>query len=319
MIIPKSIDAFYGKIGNSLNILKYNVDQTLGNIGEASGVVYIKARIKPKESLITKIEKEGYKNPADEIEDLVACRLIVKSSSDIAGILEKIKEIFNIQRQNFRTYRSPREFIYDDIQLILSFKDSPFLSSKEILGKRFELQIRTGLEDALAEVVRKETYKTDILTWKKERTASELRANLELLDLILSDFLTVAALQEEKDYEPYQRRNKIIKLLKDVWSTEKLPEDLRRASIIIERYLGLAEANIEDLSNWLNLGKYANIVKAVSITPCQIILIILFLEKGAFIKNVRKENRRLLITDEMIDICPALKEIDSSCRVNIGQ
>jgi hypothetical protein len=173
------------------------------------------------------------------------------------------------------------------------------------------------LEDVLAEVVRKETYKTDILTWQKERTASELRANLELVDLILSDFLTVAAMQEEKDYEPYQRRNKIIKLLKDVWGTEKLPEDLRRASIIVENYLKLAEAKVEDLSSWLTLDKYANIVKAVSITPCQIILIILFLEKGAYIENVRRENRCLLITDEMIDICPELKRIDPSCRVNI--
>jgi len=317
MIIPKTIEAFYGKIAESLHILKYNVDQTLGNIAEALNITYVKARIKPKESLMAKIEKEGCRNPLDEIEDLVACRLIVKSNSDIAGILEKIKEIFNIEGQNFRTYRSPREFIYDDIQLILSFKDSPLLSSKEILGKKFELQIRTGLEDALAEVVRKETYKTDVLTWKKERTASELRANLELVDLILSDFLTVAAIQQEKDYEPYQRRNKIIELLKDVWSTEKLPEDLRRASIIIEEYLKLAEAKVEDLSNWLTLSKYTNIVKAVSITPCQIILIILFLEKGAFINNVRKENRCLLITDEMIDICPRLNEIDSSCRVTI--
>jgi len=318
MIIPKSIDAFYGKIGNSLNILKYNVDQTLGNIAEALGVVYIKARIKPKESLITKIEKEGCKNPADEIEDLVACRLIVRSNSDIDEILERIEGIFNIERRVFRNFR-PSEFIYYDIQLILSFKDSPFINNKEILGKKFELQIRTGLQDALAEVIRGETYKTDTLTWQKERTASELRANLELVDMMLSDFVKASSLQEEKGYEPYQRRNEIIKLLKDVWSPEKLPEDLRRASIIIEDYLKLAEATVEGLFRWLNLGKYSHIVEAVSITPCQIILIILFLEKGAFIKNVRKENRCLLITDEMIDICPALEEIDSSCRVNIGQ
>jgi len=316
MIIPKSIDAFYGKIGNSLNILKYNVDQTLGNIAEALGVVYIKARIKPKESLITKIEKEGCKNPADEIEDLVACRLIVRSNSDIDEILERIEGIFNIERRVFRNFR-PSEFIYYDIQLILSFKDSPFINNKEILGKKFELQIRTGLQDALAEVIRGETYKTDTLTWQKERTASELRANLELVDMMLSDFVKASSLQEEKGYEPYQRRNEIIKLLKDVWSPEKLPEDLRRASIIIEDYLKLAEATVEGLFRWLNLGKYSHIVEAVSITPCQIILIILFLEKGAFIKNVRKENRCLLITDEMIDICPALEEIDSSCRVNI--
>lgn len=317
MIVPRAIEAFHGRIAESLHLLKYNIDQTLKNIADRLGIRYVEARIKPKESLMAKIEKEGCKNPTDEIEDLVACRLIVKSNSDIDAILEKIREIFNIERQNFRTYRSPNEFIYDDIQLTLSFKDSPFISNKEILGKKFELQIRTGLQDALAEVVRGEIYKTDILTWQKERTASELRANLELVDLVLSDFLKIASFQEEKAYQPYQRRNEIIEVLKDTWSAEKLPEDLRRASIIIEEYLKLAAAKVEELSTYLNLDKYTDIVEAVSITPCQIILIVLFLEKGAFLKNVRQKSRCLLITNEMIDICPKLKEIDSSCRVSI--
>jgi len=316
MIIPRAVEAFYSKIAESLNVLKYNIDQALGNIADPLHIIYVPARIKPKESLMAKIEKEGYKDPSEDIEDLVACRLIVKSNSDIDEILEKIEGIFNIEKRNFRSFR-PSEFIYDDIQLILSFKDSPFISNKEILGKKFELQIRTGLQDALAEVIRSEIYKTATLTWQKERTASELRANLELVDVILSDFLKISAIQEEKDYKPYQQRNEIIKLFKDMWSAEKLPEDLRRASIIIEDYLRLAEAKVEDLSNWLNLDKYSNIVKAVSITPCQIILIIFFLEKGAFLNNVRRQNRYLLITDEMIDICPELKEIDPSCCVNI--
>lgn len=316
MIIPKTIDAFYGRIVDSLNLLKSNVDQTLGNMAGSLNIDYVDARIKPKESLMAKIEKEGCKDPANEIEDLVVCRLIVKSNSDVDVILERIEGVFNIEKKNIRNYR-PNEFIYDDIQLILSFKDNPLISNKDILGKKFELQIRTGLQNALAEVIRGEIYKTNVLMWQKERTASELRANLELVDVILSDFSKVSAIQEEKDYKPYQQRNKIIKLLKDVWTAEKLPEDLRRASIIIEDYLGLAEAKVEELSGWLNLSKHTNIVNAVSITPCQIILIILFLEKKAFLKNVRKENRSLLITSEMIDICPELKQIDVSCRVNI--
>ena len=316
MIIPRVIEAFYGRIVDSLNVLTYNVDQTLGNIADSLDINYVGARIKPKESIMAKIEKEGYKNPVDEIEDLVACRLIVKSNSDIDAIREKIREIFNIERESFRSFR-PSEFKYDDIQLILSFKDSPFISKKEIVGKKFELQIRTGLQDALAEVIRGETYKTDTLTWQKERTASELRANLELVNVILSDFSKISTIQEEKDYKPYQQRNKIIKLLKDTWSAEKLPQDLRRASIIIEDYLRLAEVTVNDLSSWLSLKKYTYIVDAVSITPCQIIVIILLLEKGTFVEKAKKENRYLLITDEMVDICPELKKIDSSCRVNI--
>ncbi len=314
MIIPKTIEALYGKILEPLNVLGYYIDQTLGNMAVSLHIVYVPARIKPKESLMAKIEKEGYENPANEIEDLVACRLILKSNSDVNVILEKIEELFNIEKRNIRNYR-PNEFIYDDIQLILSFKDNPLISNKDIIGKKFELQIRTGLQDALAEVIRSEIYKTDVLTWQKERMASELRANLELVDVILSDFLKAADIQEEKDYKPYQQRNEIIKLLKDTWSAEKLPEDLRRASIIVEEYLRLAGATIEDLSKWF--VKHTDIANAVSITPCQIVLIILFLEKSTFLKNVEKETRRLFITDEMIDICPELKKIDTSCRVNI--
>jgi len=316
MIVPRTIEAFYGRIIDSLILLKSNIDQTLGNMADSLHITYVDARIKPKESLMAKIEKEGYKNPVDEIEDLVACRLIVKSNSDIDVILSKIEEIFNIEGRRFRSYR-PSEFIYDDIQLILSFKDSPLISNKEILGKKFELQIRTGLQDTLAEVIRGETYKTDMLMWQKERTASELRANLELVDVILSDFLAVSSIQEEKDYKPYQQRNRIINLLKDVSAAEKLPEDLRRASIIIEDYLKLAEAKVEDLAEWLKGSKHKAIVNAVSITPCQIILIILFLEREAFLKNVMDKKRNLLVTDEMIDVCSELKKIDESYRVNV--
>lgn len=199
MIIPKSIEAFYGRKLESFNILKYNIDQTLGNIASSLNIAYKEARIKPKESFLSKLEKEGPGKPSDEIEDLVACRLIVKSNSDRDKVEEKLAEIFNIEKRGFRSYR-PDQFIYDDVQLILSFKDNPLISNKEILGKKFELQIRTGLQDALAEVIHSETYKTDTFTWQKERTASELRANLELVDMILSDFMTISSVQEEKDY-----------------------------------------------------------------------------------------------------------------------
>jgi ppGpp synthetase/RelA/SpoT-type nucleotidyltranferase len=317
MIIPKSIEAFYSRIADSLNILKYNIDPTLKHIADSLHIGYVEARIKPKESLMAKIEKEGYKNPSDEIEDLVACRLIVNNISEIDTVKEKIEQVFNIEDERSKRSRSPNEFLYDAIHLILSFKDSPLISNKDILGKKFELQIKTSLQNALDEVTREEIYKTDILTWEKDRTASELRANFELLDLLLKDFPKIVTIQEEREYELYQNRNKIIDLLKDVWSAEKLPEDLRRASIIIEEYLRLAEASVEDLYNWLNLSKYTNIVQAVSITPCQIILIILFLEKAAFLEKAKKKNRYLLITDEMIDICPELKKIELSCLVNI--
>ena len=59
MIIPRAIEAFHGRIVDSLNLLKFNIDQTLSNIAESLHIRYFEARIKPKESLMAKIEKEG--------------------------------------------------------------------------------------------------------------------------------------------------------------------------------------------------------------------------------------------------------------------
>ncbi len=318
MIIPRAIEAFYSRVLDSLNLIKSNVDRTFKNIADSLGITYVEARIKPKESLMAKIEKEGYENPADEVEDLVACTLIVNKTSEIEAVKKIIEQKFNIEDERSKRSRSPNEFVYDAVHLILTFKDDPLISNKEILGKRFELQIRTGLQNTIDKVTREEIYKTDVLTWQKERTASEIRANLELLDLLLDSFPKIADFQEEREYELYKRRNKIIDLLKRTWTAEKLPKDLRRASIIIEDYLRLADAIIEDLSNWVKDSKYAHIVDAISITPCQIILVILLLEKKSrFLQTVKEKTRRLLITSEMIDMCPALNEIDSSYRVNI--
>ena len=55
MIIPRVIEAFYGRIVDSLNVLTYNVDQTLGNIADSLDINYVGARIKPKESIMAKI------------------------------------------------------------------------------------------------------------------------------------------------------------------------------------------------------------------------------------------------------------------------
>lgn len=318
MITPRAIEALYSRIIDSLILLKSNVDQTLRNMADSLNVTYVEARIKSKESLMAKIEKEGHDNPADEIEDLVACTLIVNKTSEIEAVKKVIEQKFNIEDEKSKRSRSPNEFVYDAVHLILSFKDDPLISNRNILGKKFELQIRTTLQNAIDKVTREEIYKTDVLTWQKDRTASEIRANLELLDLLLNFFPSIADFQEEREYELYKHRNKIIDLLKHIWTAEKLPEDLRRASIIIEDYLKLADATVEDLSNWLENAKYAYVVEAISITPCQIILMILFLEKkNRFLQTVKRGNRRLLITSEMIDICPELNEIDSSCRVNI--
>ena len=319
MIVPRTIEAFYGRIIDSLILLKSNIDQTLKNMADSLNVTYVEARIKSKESLMAKIEKEGHDNPADEIEDLVACTLIVNKTSEIEAVKKVIEQKFNIEDEKSKRSRSPNEFVYDAVHLILSFKDDPLISNRNILGKKFELQIRTTLQNAIDKVTREEIYKTDVLTWQKDRTASEIRANLELLDLLLNFFPSIADFQEEREYELYKHRNKIIDLLKHIWTAEKLPEDLRRTSIIIEDYLKLADATVEDLSNWLEDAKYAYVVEAISITPCQIILMILFLEKkDRFLQTVERRNRRLLITSEMIDICPELNEVDSSYRVNIG-
>ena len=158
---------------------------------------FVDVRAKKIASYAEKImRKQKYKDPLHEITDLVGGRIIVKFQSEVERIERYIRANFNIDEANCtdkRTELGLCEFGYLSIHLIVMPKqDSVFFTSEQFRlyqGLKAEIQIRTLLQHAWADISHDRLYKTPIDVpsfWRRE--TSRLAAILEEADKSFEKF-----------------------------------------------------------------------------------------------------------------------------------
>lgn len=145
-------------------------------------------RVKDKESLIKKIAK---KNKYGTLSDIVGIRIIAYFQDDVNFIKKALSDVFWVDKHNSIDKRNQigNSFGYASLHLIASasrpygFKGK--LHQESYLGTKFEIQIRTILEHAWAEIEHDFGYKSELkagLSIPTKRGLSRLAAMLETVD-----------------------------------------------------------------------------------------------------------------------------------------
>lgn len=322
MKIPVSFQTAYSTVESELDLLKQYVEPRLQTIAKNVGGTY-SGRIKTIESVLIKIEKEltenvNYEFPLKRINDLFGCRLIVPNTRLISETEDAISDQFEIIERRVRVLK-PEEFAYNDINLTCKIKQTDaLLNRSSFTSYLFEIQIKTLLQEAWGIAGHGILYKAKKKAWGIARITSQLRALLEMADSVLANFEQVAeAFHSDQEYQSYQVPNKIVSLLEANWSSENLPANTYRLAQTIQKYfIAIGDGNVETLETLLANEKYKGYIQARSLFPTQAIFIILFEEHGiAFVNNMTKKGKRVLIGEEMEDVCPLLKQIPADKRV----
>ncbi len=151
----------------------------------------IKQRVKGFESYYAKLlrrARSGSSKGAIFVPDLLGLRLIVPFLEDLKRLEEAVGSSFSVEEIDRKgaTY-SPREFGYESTHLLIRLEEeepTPYL----------ELQLRTLLQDAWAEVEHDLVYKTELslLDEPLRRKLAAINASLTLADTIF---------QEIRDYQ----------------------------------------------------------------------------------------------------------------------
>jgi len=313
MKIPPSLDQAYMDVRPVLERLEAAVKPRAEEIAKRYNGVYT-GRIKEPESILVKAEKEGYKHPFLQMDDLFACTITVPNSQAIEDVRRDVEAIFQLVEVRQRA-GEPEKFAYNDLNL--SLKAIPEFSNRgeAYLDLVFELQIKTLLQQAWSQASHDVIYKAGKKTWGLTRITSQLRALLEMADSLLANLDSAAnILQGTIEYPKYSKRNRIVDILENTWDDPRLPGNLDRAALVIETYLRLAGLASDDLVELLRREEYCQYVKARSLTPTQAVFIILFQEKWGDMKP-RLKKRKVLVTSEMLDLCPGLAKIPRDCRM----
>jgi ppGpp synthetase/RelA/SpoT-type nucleotidyltranferase len=276
MIIPSDFALAYNQVSLRLEKLQRRAQPLLEGVAHHVGGEY-SGRIKPTESLLLKIVKEGIERPFDEVDDLFAATITVANGSLIPRVEEEIRSRFAVVSEVPPKTKRPEQFVYDDRHLILKLKHEAGRADPEVDDLVFELQIRTKLQAAASAVSRDLNYKTKRLSWTRARLASRIRALVEMADELLAKLDEMPEEAETAEtYEQYIKLNRIIVLLEQLLTPEQIPEDRRRLAHIVDGYLSLCRppVSLADLETILNKLGYERFRTATSLTASASIFII---------------------------------------------
>jgi ppGpp synthetase/RelA/SpoT-type nucleotidyltranferase len=146
--------------------LSSKVESLLSEVFESNNISYhiITSRTKSVDSVTGKISKNKYDNPTEQIQDFSGIRIITYVEDEIKQICDLIEGLFQIDESN-SSNKSDALGIdkvgYKSVHYIASLdkKRLALPEYKQYDGKCFEIQVRTILQHAWAEIEHDRNYK----------------------------------------------------------------------------------------------------------------------------------------------------------------
>ena len=170
-----------------------SVARKLSRLLDEAGVKYsLKHRVKKIGSLREKRSRPatGAGHRQEKGKDLLGIRVVVPFLEDVEKVLQVVEGQFDVLEVERKTeHLSFREFAYDSVHVIIDVPKADKLEFPPGCAKACEIQIRTILQDAWAEVEHELIYKSnldlpDTLVRKK---LAALNASLTLSDMIFQE------------------------------------------------------------------------------------------------------------------------------------
>lgn len=200
----------------------------------------IKGRVKEFESYYAKklkLLKQAWseKTMPLPVNDLLAIRIVCPFLGDLAvveKILAKHFSIDEIERKG--SERSFREFGYESIHLLARIPPDLASTCHNLERNVIEIQLRTILQEAWAEVEHEFVYKAEFTPFDEpmKRKLAALNANLTLSDIIFQEILEY---QKRLNAELGHRRSAFYKKIEEVTEDDLGVEETLRASSDVER------------------------------------------------------------------------------------
>jgi len=172
------------ELSEKLETLLYELTNTVN-----ASVNSVTARVKSRQSLQRKLEKtEGKYQYLNQVTDLCGARIITYFEDDVDTIAKLVEAEFAIDLANSidkRTSRDVDRFGYTSVHYIASFRESRTCLSEysRFHGMNFEIQIRSVLQHAWAEIEHDLQYKSQSpLPRELTRRFARLAGLLEIAD-----------------------------------------------------------------------------------------------------------------------------------------
>lgn len=200
----QSINSWVDENLPKFELLGKHIAFIIENLLQQNEVDYLSVsyRTKTKEGILEKIGRKKYKKPTDELTDISGVRIILYLESDIARVSDVIKSTFNIDVKNSMDNEdrlSSDKVGYRSVHYVCNIgeKRNALKEYEYISGLNCEIQVRTMLQHAWAELTHDRNYKLGAnLPLQIQRKINLYSGMLEIADEGFSEI--VNAIEEYK-------------------------------------------------------------------------------------------------------------------------
>ena len=183
------------EVGTKLDIL----NDEFVHIHKYNPIEYIKKRIKPPESIVKKLKRDGYEvsveNMVNYINDIAGIRIVCSFTSDIYRLAEMIGKQNDLTVVSIKDHiKHPKASGYKSFHMHVTI---PIFLSDRVVDTKVEIQIRTIAMDFWASLEHKIYYKFE--GHAPEYISRDLRACAEIVSDLDAKMLQLnEAILEEK-------------------------------------------------------------------------------------------------------------------------
>jgi ppGpp synthetase/RelA/SpoT-type nucleotidyltranferase len=218
------------------------VKDTVSNFCDENGFASLH-RIKKIESLSEKLESGRFKRWSD-IDDMFASAIIIPTLNYETNVIKFLEHAFfkvDIKSRG-SSLKAPDVFRFDSTRFIGKLKPREGDKQDRIFNIFFEIQIRTAFEHAWAVTTHSLIYKNQVIDWKRQRLASQLKASVEQMDILAISFDQVSQCIPEYKWPEIWAKKEIIDLFSQairdgLIKQELAPKDWTRFSDNIYRLI----------------------------------------------------------------------------------
>jgi ppGpp synthetase/RelA/SpoT-type nucleotidyltranferase len=217
----------YISVESYLDFVRARVRETLLGYCDTRSYAFV-SRIKSLQSLSEKIESGRY-GKWSEIEDLLACAVVIPTLLDedsVLGFLSEAFEQVNLKKRG-TTKKAPDTFRFDMTRFIGRLRRPEGIGSDEPIYRiTFEIQIRSAFEHAWSVTTHELTYKGEAVSWNRLRLTAQLKAAAEQLDMLIVGFEDAAEKIAPSSWPEIQAKTEIANFFKLQFKENKLPIEL---------------------------------------------------------------------------------------------
>ncbi|WP_299939216.1 hypothetical protein [uncultured Nitratireductor sp.] len=229
------------------------------------------SRLKEQESFALKIETGRVDDPR-RMEDFFACTIVVPTVSQVVEAEALVEKVYCVEKRrpplDEKTHKKASDFVFDDLRLYLKRGPSQKGRNDDLDGMIFEVQIKTILQHAWGIASHDLIYKTDNVSWPKERIAFQVKAMLEHAEIAIAEAERLAESPAiSKNDRDTADTLKIIHVMRGFWTADRLPSDIKRLAESVRGVLKACDMQPDQLQNILNAEKSRIGVLPANLSP----------------------------------------------------